>query len=317
MVKTLRHLFIPQHTNNHRPAVLHPEGFFVLSLILIGAFLCTRTLTGTALPTILGFASSITPSQVVEQTNVQRQSLGLSPLATNTLLDQAAAAKGNNMCAQQYWAHISPSGTTPWVFIKNAGYQYAVAGENLARDFADTGSMIGAWMASPTHRANIVNDRYRDIGVAVVDCRLLGSDTALVVQMFGTQMTGAPTVTKTAATTRTVTSVSGKKTTPTKETEVAGVESVPRLLVNVNPVLKLETPPPQANPTNVRMLSPLQVVKAVMIATLLVLFVVLFVDLWLEHKRHTIRLVGKNLAHILFLFGIFLTILIVKVGIIY
>src|SRR5260221_5046122 len=131
MIKTLAHLFTPQASNNHRSKLLHPEGFALLGATLIAVFVLTKTLTTTTLPTVLGFASSITTSQVVTQTNEQRAALGLPALVVNGELNLAAQAKGNHICADQYWAHISPSGLTPWVFIKNAGYRYAVAGENL------------------------------------------------------------------------------------------------------------------------------------------------------------------------------------------
>lgn len=312
MIKTLRHVFTPHHSNNHRPQILHPEGLFILSLVLVGVLVCTRLYGATSLPTILGFASSITASQVLDQTNQARASAGQPPLTMNAQLNQAAVSKGNHMCGEQYWAHIAPDGTTPWVFIKNAGYHYSVAGENLARDFADTPSMISAWLASPTHKANIMNDRYQEIGVAVIDCKLLGSDTALVVQMFGTQALGTPTTTSTAA--KTAVPANNKTTTTSRRQEVAGEASVPRLLANANPSLRLETPPPQANTNTIRVFSPLQVTKAVVVSILTILLFVLILDLWIEHKRQTLRLVGKNLAHIIFLGSIFLAVLIIKVG---
>ena len=306
--------------------MLHPEGILVLVGILVSAFTLTRLLSGSPLPSILGFASSITSSQVEQETNQQRAALGIGALTDNPTLDQAAKAKGNNMCADQYWAHISPSGVTPWVFMKNAGYHYAVAGENLARDFSDTPSMVAAWMASPTHRENMVNTRYKEIGVAVIDCNLLGSDTALVVQMFGTQLVGEPTTTQTAAATIQPSTAPQTATPPTpappvlsettSQPQVAGEESAPQFISAADPTLQLATPAPQANPTNLRVLSPLQVVKAIMVSMLFVLLVVLLVDLWLEEKHHTVRLVGKNLAHIIFLSGILLVVLIIKVGIV-
>src|SRR5258708_28336998 len=106
------------------------------------------------------------------------------------------------MFANQFWAHVAPDGTSPWQFFKNAGYQYYSAGENLARDFSNTSDMMAAWMASPTHRANIVNGRFREIGVAVVDGRLLGSDTTLVVQLFGTPLSGRPQLAQVATNTK-------------------------------------------------------------------------------------------------------------------
>ena len=90
------------------------------------------------------------------------------------------------MFNKQYWAHTAPDGKEPWDFMSEAGYSYQVAGENLARDFSTTSAMVAAWMASPTHRANIMNGRYTEIGIAVINGTLEGVETTLVVQMFGT-----------------------------------------------------------------------------------------------------------------------------------
>ena len=94
------------------------------------------------------------------------------------------------MFTDQYWAHTAPDGTEPWTFMHQMGYQYVVAGENLARDFGQTDEMVSAWLASPTHRANIMNPKYQEIGIAVIDGVLEGYETTLVVQMFGTPPSG-------------------------------------------------------------------------------------------------------------------------------
>ena len=62
---------------------------------------------------------------------------------------------------------IHRRGTTPWSWIEKENYDYNYAGENLAMDFQSAEKMEEAWMASPTHRANILNGKYREIGMAV------------------------------------------------------------------------------------------------------------------------------------------------------
>ncbi|HCS79343.1 TPA: hypothetical protein DIV55_06435, partial [Patescibacteria group bacterium] len=55
------------------------------------------------------------------------------------------------------------------------------------------GSVVGAWMNSPSHRENILDSNFKEIGVAVADGKLTGTDGILVVQMFGTPVAGVPT----------------------------------------------------------------------------------------------------------------------------
>ena len=150
MEKSIRHLFFVQKSNNHKPKLLHVEGMVLLVILVAIWQIGVKAFTVGAgpLPAVLGFASTVTIDQVVAATNAKRQADGLSTLSFNPQLAQAAIAKGNDMCTNQYWAHVSPTGTTPWVFMKNSGYKYSVAGENLARDFADTGSMMSAWISS-------------------------------------------------------------------------------------------------------------------------------------------------------------------------
>jgi hypothetical protein len=89
------------------------------------------------------------------------------------------------MMLKNYWAHISPDGTTPWHFINDSGYAYSAAGENLAKDFNISSGVIAGWMGSPLNRDNVLNPTYQDVGYAVIDGSLVGSETTLVVAMYG------------------------------------------------------------------------------------------------------------------------------------
>lgn len=145
-------------------------------------------------PSVLGTYSNISQDALLSITNQKRQEAGLPPLNLNGALSQAAAGKAADMFAKDYWAHIAPDGTTPWVFIKGAGYNYVYAGENLARGFTTPSDVVNAWMASPSHRENMLSSKYSDVGFAAETGRLSGEDTVLVVEMFGSTSFATKTV---------------------------------------------------------------------------------------------------------------------------
>jgi hypothetical protein len=149
MFDHLVRLFVPHHSNNHRSRILHLNSLIsLIGLLLVvqgGVSLLRRTA-----PDVLGFASNISPQEVINLTNEERAKYNLPPLTADERLSDAARRKVADMYANNYWAHVSPSGTKPWSFILAAGYNYLHAGENLARDFTNARTAMDAWMASPT-----------------------------------------------------------------------------------------------------------------------------------------------------------------------
>ena len=184
MSRFLSNLFIPQSKNNYKAYLAQPGflaillSFYILNQSFIRSFALIK-------PGVLGYSSEISAQKVLNQTNEQRLKNGLPELKLNPSLSQSATAKAEHMFANNYWAHNAPDGTNPWYFFKQVGYEYQVAGENLAKDFYDTETMISAWMNSPTHRDNILNSKYKEIGIGVVNGTLSGIKTTLVVQHFG------------------------------------------------------------------------------------------------------------------------------------
>jgi hypothetical protein len=85
----------------------------------------------------------------------------------------------------QYFAHVSPSARTPWDFFRAEDYPYLAAGENLAIDFLTAQEAHTALMNSPTHRANILNSAYTEIGVAVGQSTFQGRTSIVLTQYFG------------------------------------------------------------------------------------------------------------------------------------
>lgn len=126
-------------------------------------------------------------NQVLDLVNKSRASEGLSNLTINPQLTVASDSKAHDMFDNGYFAHISPTGKTPWDFIKKAGYDYSFAGENLAIGYTNVLELHTAWMNSPSHRENIMNPNFKEIGIAVVEGEYEGVTTTVAVQMFGKQ----------------------------------------------------------------------------------------------------------------------------------
>lgn len=138
--------------------------------------------------------SNLTARGVVSYTNEQRANNGnLTPLHLNPKLSAAAEAKINDMFAQQYFEHDSPDGKGPADIIRASGYEYLVVGENLALgNFENDEILVQAWMDSPGHRANILNGKFLEIGVAVRRGEFEGKQVWLAVQEFGSPLSSCP-----------------------------------------------------------------------------------------------------------------------------
>lgn len=177
-------LLIPHTHNNHHPhAIRNAALASYLALILAVQVVYNFAHSGEV--KVLSYATDINQSTIIILTNQQRQTAGVGQLKESALLDQVATLKAADMFKYDYWAHVSPSGVTPWAWYDQVGYKYIYAGENLARDFDTSASVMQGWMNSPGHRENLLSTNYTEIGVAVVNGSLLGHDTTLVVQEFG------------------------------------------------------------------------------------------------------------------------------------
>jgi uncharacterized protein YkwD len=108
--------------------------------------------------------------------NRERAEHGEEPLSLNRRLQRAAEEHDQELVADDYFAHVSPSGETPAERIGATGYIPGpsagyVIGENLAwgtLGLSTPQAIVEAWIASPGHLANILEGQYRDTGIAVV-----------------------------------------------------------------------------------------------------------------------------------------------------
>lgn len=278
MPSVIRKLFTPHSYNNQKASLLHRSSLLVLLGIYIMVQSAINIFTSFR-PGVLGYASYINPDKIIQYTNEYRLQQGKEPLVLNDDLTQAALAKAQDMFADNYWAHISPDGTEPWYFIAQSGYNYSHAGENLARDFTDPKSVVEAWINSPSHRKNIIESDFKEIGVAVVDGDIGGVETTIVVQLFGTP-------------------------------EKASVfSSQPGQVIGEAHASELED-------TSFIGISPLDISRTISLTFIVLLIITLAFDWFYVWRKRIVRISGNSWAHLTYLIAITIMLIIFKQGLI-
>lgn len=298
IVYALNHLLLPGYSNNFKAKLLHSTSIFALAQLILILYFTLQFLSAPSVK-VLGYAANIPVSKVIELTNQKRVENGVGLLVTNASLSEAARLKGLDMLEKDYWAHVSPTGTEPWDFFKDEGYSYRFAGENLARDFTSAEAVIDAWLASPSHRENMLSGKYTEIGIAVVEGDLGGKDTTLVVQFFGTPSTGASSINIASAETN------EPSPPPVVEPVASPIVPAPKEVLVNEPIVTTEAAVEVSG------------FDAMRTATILVVFVmllVLAVDVIMISRKGVIRVSGRAFAHLSFFVTVFIILLLVKSG---
>jgi uncharacterized protein YkwD len=89
-------------------------------------------------------------------------------LAWNAALTQASLTHSDDMMSRNFFSHTGSDGRSAGDRATAAGYIWSTWGENIAAGQPTVASVVAGWMASPGHCANIMNARFRDIGLACV-----------------------------------------------------------------------------------------------------------------------------------------------------
>ncbi len=124
---------------------------------------------GSNQPQTLAYSTEMSVSQLLSHTNSERTSRGLDALTINSKLNNSSGSKASHMVTNDYWAHNAPDGTSPWHFFESAGYNYQKAGENLAYGFSTSSATVTGWMNSPSHRDNMLDPDYDEVGFGFVN----------------------------------------------------------------------------------------------------------------------------------------------------
>lgn len=188
---------------------------------------------------VLAYATEMSISGLFSATNQQRSANGIASYSINSKLNSAAQAKANDMVNRDYWAHNTPDGQAPWVFITNAGYSYSRAGENLAYGYSSSSTTVDGWMGSQSHKDNLLNSNYTEVGFGIANAPNYTGDPTkgppapqtVVVAMYATPY-----------------SVSNNTTNTTPK-----ITQTPPANIKTNP-----TPPPASTPVSSSVSEPKQ-----------------------------------------------------------
>ena len=184
MKKRLKKYLIPHKENDYKPHLLRPKFVAMVCLVVVVGEAAFFFSSHYLVPRSKLFGIIVT-NALIDETNQSRTSNNLPTLHEDALLDAAAQLKANDMATNDYFAHTSPTGLTPWYWFEQVDYSFEYAGENLAVNFSDSQDVTNAWMNSPEHRANILDTNYTDIGMATAQGTFEGHPATYVVELFG------------------------------------------------------------------------------------------------------------------------------------
>jgi uncharacterized protein YkwD len=150
----------------------------VALLVILFLFLAYKVATGKETPNVVkttetkasvpvAVAPAMSVENLVAETNKARYENDVAAVTQDAKLNQSAQTKCNDMVTRNYWAHNTPDGQEPWVFMTQAGIQYYAAGENLAYGFRTPSDVMTGWLNSPGHRVNLLNDAFTDVGFGI------------------------------------------------------------------------------------------------------------------------------------------------------
>ncbi len=176
----LKYYLIASPENHYQPWILSKTAMacFIISLWALRLFL----------PSYIAIsAPGLDAQDLMNRINQERTQRLLPALVMNSKLMSAAEIKSQDMIDRDYFAHVNPDGDYVWPVIEEQGYKpYKALGENLAIDFTSAESIVKAWMNSPGHRANILNEKFEDQGMAALYGEFEGNrNTYLVTNLFG------------------------------------------------------------------------------------------------------------------------------------
>jgi hypothetical protein len=184
-----------RHGQHHKVSKHYVKAYWpylpMLVVVLLGFVINLGLNSGRG---VLSYATSMSISGLLQETNQQRANNGRTALGLNNTLSQAAQQKANDMVARDYWSHTSPEGTQPWQIISSVGYAYVTAGENLAYGFDSSSGALAGWMNSPGHQANVLSVNYQEVGFGIANSANYQGEgpQTVVVAMYASPKKAAP-----------------------------------------------------------------------------------------------------------------------------
>lgn len=122
---------------------------------------------------------------IINLTNQLRSKSGLAELTIDNRLMISARNKALDMASRGYFDHATPEGYRLAYWITKAGYKYTLAGENLAKGFTSADRLMSAWTNSFSHYVNLVEPKFKNVGIGTAEGTYQGQTVVFVVQHFG------------------------------------------------------------------------------------------------------------------------------------
>ncbi|MFA6958309.1 MAG: CAP domain-containing protein [Thermoanaerobaculia bacterium] len=133
--------------------------------------------------------SEVTAANLVREMNRYRRAEGLGPLMIDPRLTAAAADRMHDMEESGVWQHRPPGGGSPFDAVRRHGFEFSLAGENLATGFETAEVLVESWMLSPGHRQNVMSPSLASVGIAIIDGHVAHrADGKSVVAVFAREM---------------------------------------------------------------------------------------------------------------------------------
>lgn len=108
-------------------------------------------------------------AEVLKLVNAERKKAGLKELKGMIALDKAAQIRASEITgADENFSHTRPSGQKWYTILAERKISYHFAGENLAAGQSTPEMVVADWMASPDHKANILDPDFQYMGVGYV-----------------------------------------------------------------------------------------------------------------------------------------------------
>lgn len=151
----------------------------LLMIVVVAALLAplaTPVVSAAAAKTAVSTTLNSNEHRLLDLINGVRAHYGLPALHLQSPLISAARAHSREMLRDDYFSHRSITGLSPATRVVRSGYSLSgyrswVVGENIGLGLGVLGTpqaIFAAWMHSPAHRANILNRRFRDVGLGEV-----------------------------------------------------------------------------------------------------------------------------------------------------
>lgn len=189
--KTARHhiydFFIPHHGNNHAPHILHPKRAVLYGAVATGIKVAV-VMTTALMPLEAFLAPDVLSEQqhkLLALVNEVRAEQELPALPETPPLKTSSQLKVDDMATNHYFDHNGPNGHNFKYFLKTAGYDYHLAGENLAMGFSDARAVVNAWVKSPLHYRNIIEPDFKEMGMSLAVGTQDAKDTIYIANHFG------------------------------------------------------------------------------------------------------------------------------------